>query len=77
LGLARPGAALHYHLKRHGMTTGLAGLKEVAIAKPGIIDVFHRVGVVIPIEFNQKRFYMDAFTLFSIAFRLFSLADQA
>jgi hypothetical protein len=59
------------------MTACLAGRKEVTIALPGIIDIFHSVGVVIPIEGNQERFYMDAFTLFSIAFCFLSLADQA
>jgi hypothetical protein len=76
-GLFCPGTAFHYHLNCHSMTARLAGLEEVTITLPGIIIVDHIVGVIIPIECNQKAFYMDAFTLFSIAFCFLSLADHA
>jgi len=76
-GLVLPEAALHDHFESHRMTAGLPGQKEVAIALPGIIDIQHRVGVVIPIEGYLERFNMDAFTLFGIAFCFFPLADQA
>jgi hypothetical protein len=59
------------------MTARLAGFKEITVALPGIIDVLHGVGVVIPVKCDQERFYMDAFTLFCIALCFLSLADQA
>jgi hypothetical protein len=59
------------------MTARLAGFKEITVALPGIIDVLHGVGVVIPVKCDQERFYMDAFTLFCIALCFLLLADQA
>jgi hypothetical protein len=54
LNLACPETALHYHFKSHGMTAGLARLKEVAITLPGIICKPDRVGVVISIKCYQE-----------------------
>jgi hypothetical protein len=72
-----PGTAFHYHFNCHSMTACLACLEEVTITLPGIIVVYHIVGIIIPIKRNQEAFYMDAFTLFGIAFCFLSLADHA
>jgi len=59
------------------MAARLAGLEKVTVALPGIFFVDDIVGIIIPVESNQQRLNMDAFTLFSIAFCFLSLADQA
>jgi hypothetical protein len=59
------------------MTACLASLEEVTIALPGIIVIYHTVRIVIPVKCDQEAFYMDTFTLFSIALCFLSLADHA
>ncbi len=72
-----PGTSFHNHFNCHSMTACLASFEEVTITLPGTIVKFDAVGVVIPIKSYQEVFYMDAFTLFSIAFGFLPLAYHA
>jgi hypothetical protein len=63
-------------LQRHGMAAASASFKEIAVAAPFTVCIFHPVRVIFTVHHNRETGKMKAIALFGIPFGFLNLSDH-